>query len=163
MFVCLHGQRAHIFALSPLLVIWNSDELISILSLEINKLTYKNRHLFCISIRDKWNQLSLTFKIRREAILIFSLSAVSTAIRGLYRGSRVEALGGSAHSRDKLTEWESLLHSQLNLHLACILHRTNTHTRTHTHMLELTSTHTQSHSQYHTSICTYSVLTWPHA
>lgn len=45
--------------------------------------------------------------MRGEAILIFSLSTVSTAIRGLGGGSPVEALGGSARSGDKLTERES--------------------------------------------------------
>lgn len=77
------------------------------------------------------------FYIREEAILIFSLSAVSTAIRGLGRGSGMEALGGSAHSRDKLTECESLLHSRLNLLLARTFSLTYTHicwrVRAHTH------------------------------
>lgn len=71
--------------------------------------------------------IKLHFYIREEAILIFSLSAVSTAIRGLCRGSGMEALGGSAHSRDKLTECESLLHSRLNLLLARTFSLTYTH------------------------------------
>lgn len=52
--------------------------------------------------------------MRGEAILIFPLSAVSTAIRGLGGGSPVEALGGSARSGDRLTERESPPHSQLS-------------------------------------------------
>lgn len=51
------------------------------------------------------------FQIREEAILIFSLSAVSTAIRGLGRGSGMEALGGSARSRDKLSARAYCTHS----------------------------------------------------
>lgn len=45
----------------------------------------------------------------------------------------MEALGGSAHSRDKLTERESLLHSQPSFLLACNLSLSLSLSRTHTY------------------------------
>lgn len=94
------------------------------------------------------------FYIREEAILIFSLSAVSTAIRGLRGGSGMEALGGSAHSGDKLTAraYCSPAESSAGMHFS--LSHTHTYAGAHARTKFTAFHHT------HTHICTYSLCSF---